>query len=59
MLKNRKGLGGPLDLIHSFVLFGVAATMIKFGMNGAELGPTLLLVIGGVIIVSEVLGILM
>ncbi len=55
----KKGMGGPLDLLHSVIVFLIAVFFINHGLGGNSAGPMFLVILGIVLIVLEVIAIVL
>ena len=59
MILNKKAHGGPLDIIHTFIVIGIAIIIIRFSYSGTPITPQVLIILSIVIIVFELLGMMM
>ncbi len=55
----KKGMGGPLDLLHSVVVFLIGIFLISHGLGGNSIGPVFLVILGIVLIILEVIAIVL
>ncbi|MFH0832955.1 MAG: hypothetical protein V1900_04510 [Candidatus Aenigmatarchaeota archaeon] len=50
----KKGIGGPVDILHSIVIIIVALFMIKHGIDGNGLGPMFVILFALFLLILEV-----
>lgn len=52
----KKGIGGGLDVLHTFIVIAIAIFLFSHGLGGGVLDPLFLVIIAFVIIVLEIMG---
>jgi len=58
-MKNRKAIGGPLDIMHTFVILGIVIILMRAALKGNSYSPRTIIILGIIMIVVEILGVLM
>ena len=61
MVKNmarQKGTGGPLDIMSNIILIIIGFILVWYGSGGGSLSPVLLIVLGLVLIGSQIAAII-
>lgn len=53
----KKGLGGPLDIVHSIVVFLIAIFLIVHGWNGNGMSPFFIVILGIALFILEVVAV--
>ncbi len=56
-MKRRKGMGGPLDLVHSVVVLLIAIFLISHGWGGNSIGPLFIVILGIALFILEIIAI--
>jgi len=53
----KKGIGGGLDVLHSFIVVAIAMFLISHALGGGSLSPLFLILLAIVLIILEIMGI--
>ena len=52
-----KGVGGPLDIMSNVLVLILGVILLWFGSTGGSLGPLILIILGIVLIISQIVAI--
>jgi hypothetical protein len=54
LMKMKKGIGGPLDIIHSIIVMLLAMLLFMYGWGGNTLDPIFVVLLAVVLFILEI-----